>query len=108
VNRFPVFADLVKENRPNLIIGAGVSHLSDYFACFAGSVGLKTAISVGKLEPISEANSKTRSYYYAELNNETILAVVPFYSGTNGLNSYHLLSEMGKRLKQITQGQNLN
>jgi len=105
-NRFPFFAKLARVEKPELIICAGVSYLTDYIACFAGHDGLAEPLQVGILKPKSPKNQKDRRYYWARLRTGTVLVVIPFFSGSNGLNSYHLLGQMGKRLQQITQSQN--
>lgn len=101
VNRFPLFANLVEKHKPRLIIGTGVSHLSDFFASFASVVGLKSTIKTESLEPISKANKGTRNCFYAELNNGTMLAITPFLSGPSGLNSYDLIEKAGEFLREI-------
>ena len=103
-NRFPFFAELARKEKPELIICAGVSYLTDFITCFAGQDGLTEPLQVGILKPKSPNNQKDRRYYWTRLRTGTVLVVIPFFSGSNGLNSYHLLGEMGDRLNQITQG----
>lgn len=100
-NRFPEFVDLANEYAPKLIIGTGVSYVIDFFACFAGNRNLSSRIEVGEIKPQSLANKKNRKYYWSKLENGTILAVIPFFSGSNGLNSNYLLEQMGTRLREI-------
>lgn len=100
-NRFPKYVDLAKKHQPKLIIGLGVSYLIDFFACFAGNRGIASQITIETIEPQAKTNSSTRTFYWAKVGPETTLAVVPFFSGSNGLNSYYLLGETGKRLREI-------
>lgn len=100
-NRFPEFVKLARDKKPNLIIGTGVSYLLDFFACFAGNEGLASHIQVGRLEPQSLKNKGIRTYYHCRLSTGTTLAVIPFFSGSNGLNSDYLVGQMGKELRNI-------
>lgn len=103
LNRFPKYAGLVEKHEPKLIIGLGVSYLTDFFACFAGKTGRGAKIHVETVEPAVTTNRSTRRFYWAKIGDNTTLAVLPFFSGSNGLNSYHLLGETGKRLKEIVE-----
>ena len=100
-NRLPWYAKLAATEKPELIICTGVSYLTDFVACFAGNEGLETPLQTGTIQPASANNKKERRYYWGRLKTGTILAVIPFFSGSNGLNSYHLLGEMGKELQKI-------
>lgn len=99
--RFPVFAQRVVEHRPKLIIGTGVSYVTDFFACFAGKSGISSPIQVGTLKPQSKGNQTERRYYWCRLATGTTLAIIPFFSGSYGLNSNYLLQAMGDRLREI-------
>ncbi|MHC4143596.1 MAG: hypothetical protein ACYSUD_02340 [Planctomycetota bacterium] len=101
LNRFPKYSERVKDYEPKLIIGLGVSYLADFFACFAGATGRAAQIHVETIEPAAATNSSTRRFYWAKIGPKTTLAVVPFFSGSHGLNSYYLLGEVGKRLRKI-------
>lgn len=100
-NRFPKFVELAKRKKPKLIVGTGVSYLLDFFACFAGNEGLASQIHVGTIDPQSPNNRNARTYYWCRLATGTTLAVIPFFSGSNGLNSNYLLEKMGNRLREI-------
>lgn len=101
-NRFPEFAKRVHHHRPELIICTGVTYLIDFFACFAGNSDLASQIQVDEIEPISPTNRRSnRKYYWVKLKSGTTLAVIPFFSGSNGLNSFYLLEQMGIRLRNI-------
>lgn len=96
LHRFPAIAKLAREKSPKLIIGTGVSYLTDFFACYAGNTNINTTINIGKL-----TRTKDRSYYWAKLSNGTILVVIPFFSSQFGLNSDYLLQEMGEKIKEL-------
>ena len=101
LNRFPKYAERVQEHKPKLIVGLGVSYLTDFFACFAGQAGRGARIQVETVTPAAKTNSAERRFYWARINEKTTLAVIPFFSGSNGLNSYHLLDQTGRRLREI-------
>lgn len=104
LNRFPAIASKLStlKTPPKLIVCTGVSYLTDFFACFAGSMGVKGVVQHGELKAQSGSNQHTsRSYYWATLKNGTVLVVIPFFSGSSGLNSNYLLQEMGKRIRSL-------
>ena len=97
LHRFSSISKIVKERAPKLIIGTGVSYLTDFFACYAGAIAVDKAINMGEIAPdANNPNGKARQYYWARLENGTTLVVVPFFSSQSGLNSDYLLQEMGK------------
>lgn len=101
LNRFPSIAKEVEEHSPKLIVCAGISYLTDFFVCFAGTGGSEN-IHVGKLEPASSGTNGYRRYYWSRINSgKTVLAVVPFFSGRYGLNSNVLLKELGSQLAKL-------
>ena len=95
LHRFPAISKMVSEKSPSpkLIIGTGISYLTDFFACYAGAINIDSVINVGKLK------SKERKYYWAKLKNGTTLVVIPFFSSQSGLNSDELLQEMGEKIR---------
>ncbi|MGB5233206.1 MAG: hypothetical protein WBN83_16960, partial [Desulfoprunum sp.] len=99
--RFPTIAKLAKEKGPRLIIGTGISYLTDFFVCFAGNIGTETPINTGIIPPDSTkiSNQHPRTFYWAELSNGTWLFVIPFFSGQYGLNSDYLIQRMGEFIK---------
>lgn len=99
-NRFPEYAQFRKEKRPKLIIGTGASYLTDFLAFF-GAQGSLESIHYGKLQGQTERNKHERTYYWTVLDSETLLIVIPFFSGSRGLNSNYLLGEMGKVIRQL-------
>jgi len=102
MNRFPAFANLRKEHNPRVIICTGVSYLRDFFMCFGGGQEESGLIRYAEIEPLSKNNrKKKRRYYWVKLSNETTLVVIPFFSGSNGLNSNYLLNEMGNIIKEF-------
>jgi hypothetical protein len=96
LHRFPAISKMVQKESPKLIIGTGISYLNDFFACYAGSTNIDTAINVVEL-----SRTKKRKYYWAKLSNETTLVVIPFFSSQSGLNSDDLLQEMGEEIRAL-------
>lgn len=102
VNRFPEIVRLVNEYKPHLIIGTGISYLTDFFVCFAGDASKNTIINFGEVVlQTQEDKHIKRTYYWAKLNNGTTLVVIPFFSGAYGLNSNELIQEIGSKIKQL-------
>lgn len=101
-NRFPTIAKLTKDKKPRIIIGTGISYLTDFFVCFAGSIGTETPINTGIIPPdnAKSSNQHPRTFYWAELSNGTWLYVIPFFSGQYGLNSDYLIQRMGEFVKK--------
>lgn len=99
-NRFPEFSKLRKKHKPKLIICTGVDYLRDYLMFFGGNGNidkLKTDI----VAPQSKANAYDRTYYWVHLDNDSLLVVIPFFSDRYGLNSNHLLQEMGSKVREL-------
>lgn len=96
LHRFPAISQMVKKKSPKLIIGTGISYLTDFFTCYASSTNIETAINIGELN-----KTKKRQYYWAKLSNGTTLVVVPFFSSQHGLNSDELLQEMGEKIREL-------
>lgn len=97
-NRFPEFLKLRKEHEPELIICTGVDYLRDFLRSFVGDKNIED-IEVGTLKGQSTANNHERAYYYVK-TGKTLVVVIPFFSGSRGLNSYYLLNKMGKKIKE--------
>ncbi len=97
-NRFSFFSKLRKEHKPKLIICTGINYLRDYLMCF-GAKNIDQ-IQTGSIKPKSENNKHDRVYYWIKVD-ETLLVVTPFLSGRYGLNSDHLLQEMGIKIKEL-------
>jgi hypothetical protein len=101
-NRFPWFSDQREKYKPKRIICTGISYLRDFFLCFGGKASVDM-IQYGDIEPISTSNTKNkRRYYWAKIDGDTTLIVIPFFSGTYGLNSNALLQKMGERIREIS------
>lgn len=96
LHRFPAISQMVKNKPPKLIIGTGISYLTDFFACYAGATNINTVINVGEL-----TKTKSRKYYWAKLSSGTTLVVIPFFSSQSGLNSSELLQEMGEKIREL-------
>jgi hypothetical protein len=102
MNRFPAFSEIRSQKRPKLIICTGVSYLRDFFMCFGGNQKSSALIKYGVIEPASESNRQNkRRYYWVKIDDYTTLIVIPFFSGTYGLNSNHLLQEMGNKIREL-------
>lgn len=103
-NRFPKFSERRKELKPKLIICTGIGYLRDFFLCFGGDKSNADRIEYDEFMPSSETNRKhPRRYYWVKLDEDTTLVVIPFFSGSYGLNSNYLLQEMGERISKICQ-----
>lgn len=98
-NRFSFFSKIRKENNPELIICTGVDYLKDFLMCFSAE---NIDIQTGNIKAKSDANKTKngRTYYWVKVD-KTLLVVVPFLSGRYGLNSNHLLQEMGNKIKAL-------
>lgn len=102
-NRFPVFSQLVRSHKPKIVIGTGVTYLPEYFACFGGDQD--SSARIVSADVVHERVGKkaiTRRIYWAPINNDTTLFVIPFFSGQHGLNSDYLLGEVGKKIREVT------
>ncbi|MCK5285012.1 MAG: hypothetical protein KAJ86_05440 [Alphaproteobacteria bacterium] len=101
--RFSFFAEKVKEYNPKLIIGTGSSYLIDFLTCFAGDGGIDGMLKMEKINPSPQSKNKhPRTYYWAKINGgKTTLVVVPFFSGSRGLNSNYLLQKIGESIAKI-------
>jgi len=102
MNRFPAFSKLRAEKQPKLIICTGVSYLRDFFMCFGGNKTSSGLIKYDEIEPLSENNKQNkRRYYWVKIDSYTTLIVIPFFSGTYGLNSNYLLTQMGNKIREL-------
>jgi len=99
-NRFPAFSKLRKKHKPKLIVGTGVDYLRDFLMFFGASENIEKLQS-DKITPKSDSNKYDRTYYWVKLDKNTLLVVIPFFSGRYGLNSNYLLQEMGNRIKGL-------
>ena len=99
-NRFPAFSKLRKQHKPKLIIGTGIDYLRDFLMFFGGNENIDK-LNSEVIVPKSESNKYDRTYYWVKLDDETLLVIIPFFSGRYGLNSNHLLQEMGGRIQKL-------
>ena len=65
INRFPAFADKVREYGPKLILGCGLTFLTEFFMCFAGERGAEH-INYKRLE----ADGNSRDLYWTSWSLE--------------------------------------
>ncbi len=98
-NRFPVFAEKVNEHKPRLIICTGVTYLNDFYNCFIGQ-GDKSYITSFQLTDNSDTNKHPRTCYKVIKNNQTAMFVIPFFSGSYGLNSSTLIKKLAEEIKK--------
>lgn len=97
-HRFPNFAEMVKKYSPKLVIGTGVSYLTDFFAFYAGNNNINSIIETGV---IKNKNGSNFRYYWSKINEgKTTLFVVPFLLGQSGLSSNYLIEKMGQTISQ--------
>lgn len=101
-NRFPEFSALRKQYKPKLIIGTGIGYLLDFLMFFGGNENIDKVKSA-KISPKSDSNKSDRLYYWINLDSNTLLVVIPFFSGRYGLNSNYLLQEMGNQIRKLLQ-----
>lgn len=97
LHRFPAIAKKVSEEKPKCIICTGTSYLTDFFVCFAGYSRTTLEIKVAEID----GDSVKRKLYWSKLNDKTVLVVIPFFSGSNGLNSNDLLQKAGNIIGQL-------
>ncbi|SFE04741.1 hypothetical protein [Nitrosomonas sp. Nm166] len=88
--------------RLKLIVCTGVSYLRDFFICFGGNSENSATIQYEDLSPSpgSKVENKRR-FYWVHLDQHTTLVVIPFFSGSYGLNSNYLLQKIGNRIREI-------
>lgn len=98
LNRFPIFAGLVETHQPRLIVGTGVGYLTQFALAFGGRdiEGFERVC----LEPASEKNGKAREMYVGMIRNSTLLVVTPFFGHPSGLNSDHLIQQVGNEIRE--------
>lgn len=102
LHRFPFLSEQVRSNGPELIIGTGISYLSDFFLCFAQEMDKHHTLHVEYLTSEKKSDKdKGRPFYWARVTAHTTLVVIPFFSGANGLNSDKLLQEAGNKIHQL-------
>ncbi|MCR4347251.1 MAG: hypothetical protein NUV55_08650 [Sulfuricaulis sp.] len=102
MNRFPALSRLREEKAPKLIICTGVSYLREFFMCFGGGQSTSGLIKYEDITPTSENNRQyKRRYYWVNIDEQTKLVVIPFFSGPSGLNSNYLLKLMGNKIREI-------
>ncbi len=106
-NRLPFFNELRKKHNPKLIICTGVNYLHSFLMSFGGeNIG---KLQTGEIKPISDQNKtksgKGRTFYYIKVD-KTLLVVIPFLGNAYGLNSNHLLQEMGEKIRKLMGNEN--
>lgn len=100
LHRFPFISEQVNEYKPKLIIATGITYLTDFVVCFAGTGGVEEIIK-DTIASQPGADQSTRTFYWTKVNNITTLVVIPFLGGQSGLNSDYLLQRFGERIREI-------
>lgn len=99
--RFPEFAALRKTYNPRTIICVGVGYFREFLLAFGANAGDCAGIQNDGIIPVSSSNKPhARQYHWVKIG-DTNLVVIPFFSGSNGLNSNYLLKEMGTRIRNL-------
>lgn len=100
--RFPTFQAAVAEYRPRCIVGIGRGYLEDYAWAFGGLAGLR-----GHMEALAgpKANSVVagnRDFSWCRLApTNTLLAVIPFLGGRNGLSADADIQATGQAIASL-------
>ena len=105
LHRFRSFSEKLKEYSPDVIIGTGTSYLPEFFLCFGRQMDGNARINVHHLSAGKKNESERgRPLYWARITPKTILVVIPFFSGSSGLNSDALLQEAGDTIRRLSAG----
>ncbi len=102
LHRFSAFSEKLREYSPEIIIGTGVTYLSDFFLCFGRQISPEIRIHSSQISPENGANKKGRTIYWSKISDKTHLFVIPFFSGASGLNSNELLQKTGDLIRSET------
>ena len=71
--------------------------------CFADNGNIEQ-LNTGTIKGQSDKNSYVRNYDWVKVD-ETLIDVIPFFSGRYGLNSNYLLGKMGEEIKSLMESQ---
>lgn len=98
--RFPFFQEYIanQPNPPKVIICTGVTHLNEFYACFAGNK-FSPDIKIEKIKYQRKGQTETRLLYYTK-NNSTLFVVIPFFSSQSGLNSFESIQAVGDFIRK--------
>ena len=99
LNRFPHFAKLVTDNEPSVIIGTGVSYLTQFALAFGSDGGIDGFERI-TFKPESDKNGRDRDIYVGLIGKSTLLVVTPFFGGPSGLNSDYLIQMVGDEINK--------
>lgn len=95
--RFPVMKSWIEKYSPKLIIATGWTYRSDYKLAFGGIEAI-----YGNATTNIDIVLDDKKLEFLEINGgKTILAIIPFLGGTNGLNSDKRIGAYGRALKII-------
>ncbi|MFA5522451.1 MAG: DNA translocase FtsK [Castellaniella sp.] len=99
VSGFSRFAALRAAHKPRLIIGVGAMHARDFLKAFFGDAPVR--LQKNAIRPASTNGGQSNRYLRFARHDETLLAVIPFATRPNGLNSDYLLQETGKMIRDL-------
>jgi len=102
LHRFPAFSEKLREHSPEIIIGTGVTCLSEFFLCFGRHMGREERIQSTQVSSENGGNTQERTIYWSKISDKTHLFVIPFFSGAGGLNSDELLQKTGDLIRSET------
>jgi len=100
LQRFPVFAELVRERKPKLIIGAGKTYLNEFALAFGGERGISDFGRI-EIEPDSGRNGRARELFWGRIGEHSTLVVTPFCGRQQNLNSDYLVEQFGKEIRGL-------
>lgn len=93
------FSALRQAHKPRLIIGVGSMHARDFQKAFFGDAPVR--LQKNAIKPESTNGNQNNRYLRFVRHDGTLLVVIPFATGTNGLNSDYLLQEAGKVIRDL-------
>jgi len=103
LHRFPFFVEQVRKYKPKLIIGAGITYLTEFALAFGGQKGIES-FGHTKVLPESGKNGKARDLYWGRIGDYTTLVVTPFFGNPHNLNSDYLIGEFARQINRLIKG----
>lgn len=95
LNRFPIFNNLVKENKPKVIVCSGTTFKKDFLMAFGGVASL---FQSPKKYPV---NGKSDiEVYKSSLISDCYIVVTPFFGGRYGLSKNEECEFVGKLVRK--------
>ena len=90
-NRFPALQSYVRQYRPPLIIGTGLTAREDFCAAF----------SKHNVSPKKKAVGDRTIWWFLVNHGRTLVTVIPFLLNPTGLNSHHRLRTIDNALHDL-------